>query len=376
MFKKIANRIEKKITTLSGQASPGDGSSFYELLKGISYGYGMVMKMRLWGYGAGILGKRTLPCMVISIGNAVAGGAGKTPMTICLAGILKELGKSVVVVSRGYKGYFKGDSAIVGDGEKLFMDAHMAGDEPFMMASLKQFPVVIGKNRYQGGVRAVQAFDPDVIVLDDALQHLKLNRDLDLLLMDYQRPLGNKKLLPAGRLREPFQDAAKRAGAIIFTRSQKEGTLNANAADIVGQVPRIPWFKSFHTPFIADIKSLTKKERAVKADLSELKGKRAILFSALADNSSFFQTAATAGINILDHLEFKDHYRYKEADILMINETAIKKGANIIVTTQKDWVKLESWFDWKTDVAIIGIDIRFEQKDAFVSFVKERCLNS
>ncbi len=104
--------------------------------------------------------------------------------------------------------------------------------------------------------------------------------------------------------------------------------------------------------------------------------KKAILFSALADNASFFQTAAAAGINILDHLEFKDHYRYKEADILRINETAIKKGAHIIVTTQKDWVKLESGSAWKSDVVIIGIDIRFEHKDAFVSFVKERCLNS
>lgn len=362
----------KKITEISGSDSPPQVFSFGGCLLGLSYLYSLGVRLRSLAFEWGILKQKKLTCQVISIGNVVAGGTGKTPVTIHLAGLLQGLGKKVVVVSRGYKGNFNGRAAVVGDGRQVFLNAVQAGDEPCMMAALKRFPVVIGKCRYQAGLKAIQAFCPDVILLDDGFQHRQLKRDLDFVLMDYSRPLGNGCLLPAGRLREPFKEAVKRADAVIFTRSTKD------SGGILGMLDKklngIPRFRCSHQPFLADYQSKTNAVPAKGTALKDLKGKKAVLFSALADNASFYKTMSQSGINILEHLVFKDHYRYKRADILMINNTAKQKGAQIILTTQKDWVKVDSGTTaWDTDVGIIGIDIRFEQDDVFVSFVEERC---
>lgn len=374
MFNRILNRLEAKITHISGLDYTPGILSFERALVVLSHIYLMGIRLRALAFDLGIFQQKKLPCRVICIGNIVAGGAGKTPMTIYLARLLKDFGKKVVVISRGYRGKTREAASIVGDGQKVFMDADQAGDEPYMMASLKRFPVVIGKDRYQAGRLAVQRFDPDVILLDDAFQHLRLKRDLDLLLMDYDNPLGNKRLLPAGRLREPFQQAADRADVVIFTRSQRQASKAAEK--VIQSIKAIPWFKSVHTPFLSEIRPVDSSSDIKESRLAELKGKKAVLFSGLATNAFFFKTLSQSGIIILDHLEFKDHYRYKKADILKINDTARQKGAHIILTTQKDWVKIDTNCTWAADVGIIGVEIQFESDDAFRSLVKVRCLDS
>lgn len=405
MFKAFVNHLEKKIIAISGADDDLRLFSFQGLLWGISYLYSLGVRARSLGFSLKLLPQRKLSCPVISIGNIVAGGTGKTPMAIYIAGLLKELGMKAVIVSRGYKGTNKETAAVVGDGSRLLLSADQAGDEPYMMAALKKFPVVVGKKRYQAGQKAIEFFDPDVIVLDDGFQHRQLKRDLDLVLMDYSSPLGNKRMLPAGRLREPVDDALKRADAVIFTRSRSQ--IGEAAADVIGMAPAIPWFKTCHVPFLAEYRyrgtgpdsfatlkdnPSTKTESLVSSSkdalpksrdnvldirsLDDLKGKAALLFSALADNASFSRAMAEQGIKIVEHLEFKDHYRYKRADILRINQTAKEKGVHIILTTQKDWVKIRPDAHWKKDVAVAGIRIRFEHKDSFVSFLKERCLVS
>ena len=140
-------------------------------------------------------------------------------MTIHLAGLLKDSGLRPVIISRGYRG--KGDPAggVVSDGRSIYMDAQTGGDEPYLMASLlDNVPVVIGKDRFAAGWEAIRKFRPDVILLDDAFQHMRLQRDLNILLLDSGKPLGNGHLLPRGSLREPLR-AAVRSDAIVLTRS-------------------------------------------------------------------------------------------------------------------------------------------------------------
>ena len=181
------------------------------------YGGGVKLRQKL--YQKGLVKSKRLPCMVISVGNLSVGGTGKTPMTIYLANLIQDFGNKAVVISRGYKGRAEKAGGIVSDGKVLLMGPETAGDEPYMMAvKLKNVPVIVGKNRFEAGMLAVRTFKPEVLVLDDAFQHLKLERDLDLVLLDCQRPFGNGHMLPRGIMREPVS-ALSRADALILTRS-------------------------------------------------------------------------------------------------------------------------------------------------------------
>ncbi|MCD4721705.1 MAG: tetraacyldisaccharide 4'-kinase [Desulfobacula sp.] len=369
MFEKYLNKLEERITHISGSNFKPGVFSLEWFLTGISYGYGLGVWFRLWLYKKGILKQKTLPCFVISIGNIVVGGAGKTPVAIYVANLLKEMGKRPVVISRGYRGKYKDHSVIVSDGDRIFIEAEESGDEPYMMAKRRSFPVVVGKDRFAAGIRAIDAFKPDVIVLDDGFQHLKLKRDLDFLLLDYSNPLGNKRFLPAGRLRETPQASAQRADALIFTRSPDENISVESIEEMLSLYPGCPWFKTFHKPFVCQqiVEGLILKEDTT--DIDVLNGRKAVLFSGLADNESFYRSALKLNVNILHHLEFKDHYYYKKPDIYLINSMAKKMGADLILTTEKDWTKLEKDIQWGANLIVIGIQIEFEYPEKFKDFL-------
>jgi tetraacyldisaccharide 4'-kinase len=374
LFKKWIDKLEEKIIYASNQDLKPDLFSFAWLLICVSCMYGLVVKLRIILYGRGVLKQKTLPCFVISIGNIIVGGTGKTPMAIYLAKLLKKMGKRVVVISRGYKGKYSNDSLIVSQKGKIFCDVKECGDEPYMMAKEDAFPVVVGKNRFKAGIKAIKAFNPDVIVLDDGFQHIQLKRDLDLLLFDYSNPLGNKRLLPAGRLRETRKASQERVDAIIFTRCLKIDENSENSEKLVQGYPDCPWFKTFHIPYVAAQISNQKNSKKIVKDLSFLKGKNAIIFSGIANNSNFYLTLKKLGINILEHLEFKDHYRYRNEDILRINKTAQKVCADMILTTEKDWIKfnhnVQPGCEWVMDLVVIGVKIEFEQRQNFKVFLK------
>ncbi|WP_299980337.1 tetraacyldisaccharide 4'-kinase [Desulfobacula sp.] len=377
MFEKHLNKLEERITHISGRNFKPRMFSFEWFLVGISYGYGLGVGFWLWLYKKGILKQKTLPCFVISAGNIVVGGAGKTPIAIYVAQVLKEMGKQVVVISRGYKGKYKNDSVIVSDGDRIFLNAEESGDEPYMMAQRRSFPVVVGKDRFKAGMKAINTFNPDVIVLDDGFQHLKLKRDLDLLLLDYSNPFGNKRFLPAGRLRESPQSSAQRADTIIFTRSSdKDENVESSIKEVMRHYPDCPWFKTFHRPFL--FKQIVHNENSKEyyTDVGGLRGKKAVLFSGIANPASFLHAMKESGIDVLDHLEFKDHYRYKESDILMINTSAKKMGADIILTTEKDWAKLDQDSKWSLDLIVIGIQIDFEDPQRFEYLLNSRLKNN
>ena len=240
--------LEKKIIQVSGQVYQPAVLSFEGLLVAASYLYGAGTVFRNQLYRSGWCGQKSLPCPVISVGNITAGGTGKTPMAIYMAQLLTGLGRKPVVISRGYKGRSKNGAAVVGNGSDLFLDADQAGDEPHMMARLQQFPVVVGKNRYQAGLLALKHLSTDIMVLDDGFQHIRLKRDIDLLLMDHDQPFGNGRMLPAGRLREPAARALSRAHAVILTRCPD--IIPPESHPVSCLAPHLPVFFARHQPVL------------------------------------------------------------------------------------------------------------------------------
>ncbi|MBI5810633.1 MAG: tetraacyldisaccharide 4'-kinase, partial [Deltaproteobacteria bacterium] len=162
--------------------------------------YGASVRMRASLFAIGLIKTKRLPCRVVSIGNLTVGGSGKTPMVMHMADILQKKGRRVVILCRGYKGSAKGVNA-VSDGRTVLLGYKEAGDEPYLLARrLKGVPVVVGRDRYKSGLYAIEAFSPDVILLDDGFQHIRLARDVNILLVDSKEGFGNGHLLPRGLL--------------------------------------------------------------------------------------------------------------------------------------------------------------------------------
>ena len=363
-FRKWERRIEK----ISGEEYRPRLFSLEQLLVGISWVYGWVSKLRLRAYEFGLLGQKKLPVPVISIGNIQVGGTGKTPMAQYMAALLKDMGKFPVVISRGYKGEASGEGGIVGDGSQVFLGPDQAGDEPHMMAMGKSFPVVVGRDRFRAGCLALEHLSVVSVILDDGFQHLSLGRDLDLLLLDHDRPFGNGRILPAGRLREGGDTAEKRADAIILTRCPHPWGKGVDA-DISKVFPNTPIFNTRHRPVIAHWQE---GGREVKRDISSLGGTSALIISGIARNDSFRKSVESLGVTIIDHLEFQDHYGYKKSDYQLICRTLDDHAGARLITTQKDWEKLRCLGEPRGEWIALGIEMEFESPREFRDFIRLR----
>jgi tetraacyldisaccharide 4'-kinase len=373
----ISKNLERKIQEImtGGRES---GSLFLKLfLFSISIGYGLIVRLRETIYKKGLLQSKRLPCPVISIGNLSVGGSGKTPMTIYVAKLIQGLGYSVAIISRGYKGQAEKFGGVVCDGRRICMGPDTAGDEPFMVAQrLKTVPVIVGQNRFKAGRLAIQEFKPDVLLLDDAFQHLKLHRDLDLVLLDSIEPLGNTFLFPRGTLRETAS-ALSRGDAVILTRSDigKAPSLD----QIKKHVPRMPIFHSSHIPYIYkivtgnSIQSQDSSTSSSEYDFGAFKNKRVFAFSGIASNDDFRRTIESFQCKLENFSEFPDHHQYSERELDKIIKSAMDVSAEFIFTTEKDYVRIAHKIKWPMDLVIIGIEISFGENDiAFKSFIKRR----
>jgi len=350
-------------------------------LYGISTVYGAAQKLRAGCYRQKILPSKRLPCRVISVGNITVGGTGKTPMTIFLAQKLQQTGYRVAIVSRGYKGGAERQGGIVSDGNGLLMDSGRAGDEPFMMAGrLKDVPVIVGKKRFEAGRLAVNKFQPDVIVLDDAFQHLQLKRDIDIVLLDHDQPFGNTHLLPRGILREPLT-AMKRATAFILTRCRADANETAEApiAALKSLLPETPIFKSSSVPYYYAVKEgalppiPAASNFSAPRNLKDLKNRKVFGFSGIARNDDFQRTVKTLGFDVTGFLEFPDHHLYAEPDLLTIVRTAGESGARQLITTEKDYVRLTGKGACPMDLVVVGVRVAFgDDGQGFIAFIRDR----
>jgi tetraacyldisaccharide 4'-kinase len=291
--------------------------------------YALIQQSRASLYRVGILKSRRLPRPVISIGNITVGGTGKTPVSAYIARFLLAQGLKVAVLSRGYGGSLEGSTAIVSDGVTVLLEPDQCGDEPFLLArSIPGLMVVIGPDRYEAGLLAASTFSPDVFLLDDGFQHLRLHRDLNILLLDYSHPFGNGWTLPAGLLREP-RSALARADMCIFTRCP-EGA---------------PSLRTMPGTLVCNARHQLNTTRSFSEDIpmpfSTLQNRRFVAFAGIAEPQFFFEGLRAQGLNLAATLCFPDHAEYTDAQIAEITSALKASGADSVITTEKDGVKLK-----------------------------------
>lgn len=295
----------------------------------LSIPYDMFMRCRAIFYRLGILPSRKLPRPVISVGNLTMGGTGKTPMTLLLARNLMAKGKRVAVLTRGYGGSREGETLIVADSSGLLLTPEEAGDEPCLLASaLQGLLVVMGASRYAAGQLAMEKLSPDIFIVDDGFQHLRLKRDLDILLLDGQKPFANGRTIPAGMLRES-PSAAGRADLIVFTRCLEGKQPDCEMPD------GIPHVSSAHR--LASFQPLTGGECR---PLAELGGRRPLAFAGIADPAAFFDSLEREGVRLVATIAFPDHTAYGATEMEAIGRLKQAKKADCLITTAKDAVKL------------------------------------
>ncbi len=313
----------------------------------IFYSVGVTFRNLL--YDIGLLPKTKVKATVISIGNLTTGGTGKTPITAEIAKLCVKSGKKVAVLSRGYGGKLSSKEIHqVSDGEKVFLTAEESGDEPFWLASnIKKAAVIICKDRVKAAEWAIKELGTEIFILDDGYQYRRLERDLNILLVDGHKKFGNEMLLPAGPLREP-QKEAKRADKIIVvnkTPYSEESVRDCRAYSrhIIKLYDKEVFGCHLSASGIHNI--LTKSP--------VFNSQKVFAFTGIAQPESFFESLEAYKHTLVKKLEFEDHYAYTQEDLQKIIDEAKISEANIIVTTEKDMVKLKPFIDkTKSDIPI------------------------
>ena len=300
-----------------------------------SHLYGLAMRARAALYARGLLSQRSLPCRVISVGNLTVGGTGKTPVVIALATALRDRGRKVAVISRGYKRRSGPSILEVSDGRALRGHPGDSGDEPFLIAQrCPGVPVAVGADRLLVGRYLLDRFGVDTLVLDDGYQHQALGRDVDILVLDAGAPFGNRYLLPRGRLREPLS-AMKRASAVLVTRASQAQRLDELKATVRAMAPMVPiWVTDFAVSAVVQIGGSASVEPSI------LKGERVVAVSGIGNPESFRRLLIEVGATVVDHCVFADHHAYSIDDLQRFRRVAEQAGVDRIVTTEKDAVKL------------------------------------
>ncbi|MDO9080217.1 MAG: tetraacyldisaccharide 4'-kinase [Desulfuromonadales bacterium] len=289
--------------------------------------YGAIQRLRVLLFHFGVLRSYRAPIPVISVGNLTAGGTGKTPVVDALVRYLLQRGERPAVISRGYGGQICSGVAIVsyGDGTGPRLQASECGDEPFLLARRNpQAMVLVAPSRRDGIKTAIREGAATLIILDDGFQHLAVQRDLDLLLLDARRPLGNGSLLPAGLLREP-PSAHRRADLCILTRDE---TLAAPAPFATSVTLRCR--HRLEPEFVA-------LDGTVQ-NSADLFGRRGVAFAGIANPDHFFVALSSLGLDLVATIALNDHVVFTPATFEMLEQTAV--GADFFVTTEKDGVKL------------------------------------
>jgi tetraacyldisaccharide 4'-kinase len=344
MRSRMVKMQEYFLELIRGQRAGAAGKLLLALLTVLSYPYALVLRLRAAAYASGLLRSYRLSCPVVSVGNITAGGTGKTPAVLFLARLLIDRGKRVAVISRGYGGSLEGAILVVSDGRNILLSPGEAGDEPYLLATaLPGLMVVIGADRYRAGLFAIEQLAPDIILLDDGFQHLRLKRDLNILLLDCTSPFGNGRTLPAGLLREPLS-AAGRADLVIYTRCH-------------GRVPEQPVAGPFclASHVLTGVTPLDGHGRMAFAELRQLLG---MAFAGIADPESFFAGLRAEGLDLAATLPLPDHCRYDGGEIDTICRLKADSGADYLITTAKDGVKLGPYLQRLGIVHAAVLDMR------------------
>ena len=353
-------------------------------LRPFSFLFSGIVRLRLFLYSNRLfLRDKPLDCLVIVVGNLTVGGTGKTPVVERFAKELMQKGKKVAILSRGYKSSDeKADSSrtgflwrkvsrkpkVVSDGQEVLLNSEEAGDEPFMLASNLPGAVVLAhKDRVNAGRYAIKKFGVNVIILDDGFQYLSLKGQLNLLLVDQTNPFGNRSLLPRGILREPIRHLS-RASYVFLTKSEIEPDLellqtirryNQNA-EIIRCVHKPKFFRKVNGTVVKGLDLLHESFVGVFCGIASPKG-----FEEIIDRMSG---------ELRFRKRFLDHHRYQSEELDHLFKHAKNSGADIMVTTEKDAVRIPENYKPLLPFYYIRMEIEIiEGFDDFKDAVEDIC---
>ncbi|MDA3884233.1 MAG: tetraacyldisaccharide 4'-kinase [Candidatus Delongbacteria bacterium] len=313
------------------------------LILSLLFSFAVILRHIL--YNLGILRSHKVSGKVISIGNISVGGTGKTPTVSSLVKELTSAGRRSTVITRGYKREGN-DQFVVHNGNKMIGNVNNSGDEPFIIASTTNVPTICNSNRVSAAEFANKKFDPEFIVLDDAFQHRKIKRDIDIVLIDERRFLGNKFLLPFGILRDHVFRLNSADILILSKVSSVNNTLNS----------RVNYLKKFGKKvIISKMIADTIRNSEQEFNLENIRENDLFLFCGIGDPKNFYSTFKN--MKVIGQKSFSDHYSYTTLDI----DNILKTSAKYIITTQKDFVKLPD--ELQNNERIFYLDLNLEFYD-------------
>ncbi len=301
--------------------------------------YSPVVTVRNRLYSKRWLKIHTVGAAVISVGNITVGGTGKTPLVIWLYNFLQQKNISCAILTRGYKtGH-----------DKL-------SDEPAILAkNCPQAKIIVNADRVTGAEKAVEQFGVQVLIMDDGFQHRRLARDIDIVAVDATLPFGYGKLLPAGLLREPVT-ALRRAHAVVITRTEQlpEYKISQLEQKLMSLNPNLILARSTHEVLFA--KTIDKDTFTI----DQLKDKKIFAFCGIGNPEAFFSTVKSCGLNVVGTTTYNDHYHYTDKDVEQIIRQAEDAGADVILTTEKDWTKTALFAMHKEDIIFAYLQIQLK----------------
>ncbi len=333
-----------------GTAKGFRASAMRAILRMVSWLFNFIVVMRIKLFASRILKQRILGTLVISVGNITVGGTGKTPVVELLARTLRDRGRRIAILTRGYKSanldeeqkWLDADGKkvthlpkIASDGKTRYLSPLYSGDEPFMLAkNLDDVAVLVDPDRVKSGIFAIEQLESDTLILDDGLQYLNLKHEIDIVLVDCGAPFGTGAILPRGTLREP-KSSLKRADYIILTKSNgkpqdeliREIRKYNKTADII---------VSNHGP-----KYIENAFTGERLPLSSLDGTYIASFSGIARPESFENSIEKLGAKVEFSMRFPDHHWFDQDDMDKFYERCANRAIQMIITTEKDAVRLE-----------------------------------
>ena len=354
------------------------------VLLGMSKLFLVAVKTRRFLYTVRILRDSTLGVQVIAVGNLTVGGTGKTPVVEKFARELKNQGRTVAILSRGYRSkppplsrrlfdkvFLREDTTpprVVSDGRSLLLDSETAGDEPYMLASnLKDVIVLVDKDRVKSGRYAIEKFNVDTLLLDDGFQYWKLaGKRTDVVLVDCQQPFGNEHLLPRGTLREPRSHLG-RASVILITKS--EGDTAKLRENVTRLNPDASLIECIHSPlYFEDVFT------GERHGLDLVRGRKVASLSGIAQPDSFERSLGSVGAELVYSKRFADHHRFSQQEVLNVINRSKKRQAEAIITTQKDAVRFPKLDRRDLPIYFMRVEIRIVRgaKD-FEDCVRQIC---
>lgn len=327
--------------------------------------YGKIANLRNSLYENGTFRSHPLGAPVISVGNITMGGTGKTPLVAYITELLDQKNETVCIISRGYGRSNPGKRVLVSDGKALLTGPEIAGDEPYELAGklLNKAIVISDADRVAAAKWAKENFDVTVFVLDDAFQHRRAERDLDIVCIDAANPFR--------RLREPLGNL-RRADAIVITRADM-------VEDVEGLRSRIAEYNSSAPIFTVKNRTLRLNEAigpgAENPGFStktpeEMKGEKAFAFCALGNPANFFEQLKRERFDITAVRAFRDHHNYKQRDITALERAAKASGADMMLTTMKDYIKL---YELRFELPCLAVEseLVFDDEEAFRGMIYE-----